>query len=32
MADAVSDGLAHGLVHAVGIRTMGGFPTPPEGY
>ena len=33
--DAIADGLAHGFGHVgviAGMRAMGGFPTPPEGY
>ena len=33
--DAIADGLAHGFGHVgalAGIRAIGGFPTPPEGY
>ena len=33
--DALADGLVHGLVHVgmiIGIRAIGGFPTPPETY
>lgn len=31
---AIADGLSHGFVHVgaiMGIRTIGGFPVPPEG-